>query len=352
MPGALAVFSPDGTSFLQSSALVEPAKVNFGLRGAWLLQEASYACDPTKDFCSMESTKVIILLITLSSTIVLVICAFTFFREDREEQITPLCPQLIVKDHELNFKIPLGTRANDMDVVDTKDPPDTVCKVSMDWPDPFRGSPHGVAATVRIHNRDLTLATVVARNVAVLGQGLALCRSGCEIFGFVEPDGPRYLVRHRTGVLLLTLIGDFDNWDIEGVNPVGSKVCKMEKRGVDECVGSVCQHVDAGLVICALMATHVHRRLSGSVPPPWASSMESSAPSRENSAPVPGGAPQFSGEPALAVATAPNAQVDSTSREMTPRVSREASQLEPDTTVQPPVAPEAAKRLMTPPPAA
>lgn len=122
----------------------------------------------------------------------------------------------------------------------------------------------------------MTLATIVARNVAVLGQGLALCRTGCEIFGFVEPEGNKYIVRHRTGVHLLTLIGSFgadtsldpmhqqDVWDIEGFNPVGSKVCSMKKVG-DECVGKVTQHVDAGLVLCAIMATYVHRRLSQ----PW-----------------------------------------------------------------------------------
>jgi len=128
----------------------------------------------------MESTKVLALLISLSATIVIIICAFSFFREDREEQITPLCPQLVVKDSELKFSLPAlplfsqADAANSMDVMDNKDPPNCVCKISMDWPDPFRGSPHGVAATVRIHKSEMTLATIVARNVAVLGQGLAL----------------------------------------------------------------------------------------------------------------------------------------------------------------------------------
>lgn len=257
------------------------AQLSWNVRAASFLQEASTACDPIKDpNCSAESTKVLFLLISLCATITLVICAFSFFREDREEQITPLCPQLVVKDTELKFTLPalpLFTQVdstNNMDVTDKQG--NIVCKISMDWPDPFRGSPHGVAATVRIHKSDMTLATIVARNVAVLGQGLALCRTGCEIFGFVEPEGNRYIVRHRTGVHLLTLIGSFgpdtslapeaqqDIWDIEGVNPVGSKVCSMKKVG-NECVGKVTQHVDAGLVICAIMATYVHRRLSQ----PW-----------------------------------------------------------------------------------
>jgi len=286
-PGALAVLSSfdDGHVLLQSHATVAAsgAKASWSMRGAWLMQEASNVCDPIQDpNCSMESMKVLALLLSLSATIVLVICAFSFFREDREEQITPLCPQLVVKDTELKFSLPAlpiftqAEGANNMDVMDNKDPANCVCKISMDWPDPFRGSPHGVAATVRIHKSDMTLATIVARNVAVVGQGLALCRTGCEIFGFVEPEGNKYLVRHRTGVHLLTLIGSFgpdlnqdpsnqqDIWDIEGVNPVGTKVCSMKKVG-NECVGKVSQHVDAGLVICAIMATYVHRRLSQ----PW-----------------------------------------------------------------------------------
>jgi len=264
----LAVLSSDGEIALEPSS----AKASFNMRGSWLaLQEANRACDPALDpHCSMESAKVLVLLISLSATIVIIICAFSFFREDREEQITPLCPQLVVKDSELKFRLPapgviaqVETTCN-MDVMDNND--NCVCKISMDWPDPFRGTPHGVAATVRIHKSDMTLATIVARNVAVLGQGLALCRTGCEIFGFVEPEGNKYHVRHRTGVHLLTLIGSFENWDIEGVNPVGTKVCSMKKVG-DECIGKVSQHVDAGLVICALMATYVHRRLSQ----PWSS---------------------------------------------------------------------------------
>jgi hypothetical protein len=254
-----------------SSVASQAGKVSYHMRGS-LMQEASSVCDPVKDpNCSMESIKVLALLISLIGTIGLIVMAFSFFREDREEQITPLCPQLVVKDSELKFRMPalaLAAQADstsNMDVTDNKE--NIVCKISMDWPDPFRGSPHGVAATVRIHKSEMTLATIVARNVAVLGQGLALCRTGCEIFGFVEPEGNKFLVRHRTGVHLLTLVGSFEHWDIEGVNPVGSKVCSMKRVG-DECVGKVSQHVDAGLVLCALMATYVHRRLSQ----PWGAS--------------------------------------------------------------------------------
>jgi hypothetical protein len=290
--------------------------------------------------CYVERIKVAVVLITLCTTIVLVICAFTFFREDKEEQITPLCPQLVVKDAKKVFKLPLGTQAENLDVTDEKG--QILCKVSMDWPDPFRGSPHGVAATVRLHKREETLATVVARNVAVVGQGLALCRTGCEIFGFVEPDGDRYHVRHRTGVHLLTLYGDFDK-TIEGLNPVGSKVCTVENIN-GECVGEVVQHVDAGLVICALMATHVHRRLTVNVPPPWPATglrpmpMTGKAePTSPTSVSSPGGTPQFLGE-APSIPGEPSSGVDGTPTPSSPGQRVEDEPETPQVTMTPPVA--------------
>merc|ERR1719238_1101489 len=96
----------------------------------------------------------------------------------------------------------------------------------MDWPDPMRDCTSGITSTARLLNAaGMTLATVVARNTAVNGQALALCRSGCEIFGFVEPDANmRYHVKHRTGVHLLTLVGDFGQGRIEAINPSGASV--------------------------------------------------------------------------------------------------------------------------------
>merc|ERR1719171_1308006 len=212
--------------------------------------------------CGAEKLRALALLVCLCATLVGMLCAFAFFREDKEEQITPLCPQLVVKEAELRFRMPLDAQVDAFEVTDMTG--QKLCKVALDWPDPFRPGISGVAATVRLQNiLELTLATVVARTptLHVAGQGLALCRAGCEIFGFVEPDGDkRYHVRHRTGVHLLTLVGDFATCDIEGLNPVGSKVCEVShSNGV--CTGRVLQHVDAGLVICSLLATHVHRRL-------------------------------------------------------------------------------------------
>jgi len=229
---------------------------------SWLLQISSSTCtsqDP--ELCRAETIHAILLLSFLSVSIIMIVCAFVFFREDKEEQITPLCPALVVKEEDINFTLPLGSNADNMTVMNLGNG-QTICKVVMDWPDPFRPGGQGVVGTVRLQNNlDLPLATVVARNVAVVGHGLALCRAGCEIFGFVEPEGPgRYSVRHRTGVHLLTLTGDFASFDIEGINPVGSKVCWFKKVR-NECRGRALQHVDAGLVLCSLLATHVHRRL-------------------------------------------------------------------------------------------
>lgn len=249
-----------------SHGVWQTQNVSWNMRGAWLLQTSVEICGPGQDSCRLESLHALYLLVGICTSIMLIICAFAFFREDKEEQITPLCPQLVVKDGDLSVKLPLNAQAdNNMVVTDLNGV--TICKVAMDWPDPFRPGASGVAATVRLQNNlDLTLATVVARSVPVVGQGLALCRAGCEIFGFVEPDGPtRYNVRHRTGVHLLTLVGDFVNLDIEGINPVGSKVCWFKQVG-NEQTGKILQHVDAGLVLCSLLSTQVHRRLLASKP--------------------------------------------------------------------------------------
>lgn len=227
-----------------------------------MLQDGSKLCDGTLD-CRLESIHLMMLLCSLCVGIVAVVCAFTFIREDKEEQITPLCPQLVVRNTDLKFQIPLDGQGGTFDVTCVDEPQDLICKVAMDWTDPFKTGTSGVAATVRLQNAmDFTVATVVARNVAVVGQSLALCRAGCEIFGFVEPDGDhRYLVRHRTGVHLLTLIGDFETGNIDGLNPVGAKVCTVHRVG-GATQGRVLQHVDAGLVIASLLATRVHRLLA------------------------------------------------------------------------------------------
>jgi hypothetical protein len=240
-------------------------KVNvpWRMRGAWLLENGINMCGEGQESCQRESIQVLVLMITLCAVIVSIICLSTFFREDKEEQITPLCPALIVRDPEITFKLPMESEIDTMVVMDMDDKP--VLKVSIDYPDPTRLHASGVAATARLQNtRDMTLATVVARNVAAVGQALALCRASpsCDIFGFVEPDGPdRYIVRHRTGVHLLTLVGDFAAMDIKGLNPVRSEVCKFWKVG-DECRCTILQHFDAGLVFCSLLATQVQRRVA------------------------------------------------------------------------------------------
>jgi len=242
--------------------------------------------------CGVEKLHAVVLFGGLCLTLVVMLCAFAFFREDKEEQITPLCPQLVVRDSDLAFKMPFDEQVEQMKVTNLKG--EVIGKVVLDWPDLFRPGSCGVAATARLQNtNDCTLATVVARNVS--GPGIALCRAGCEIFGFVEAeDRCRYNVRHRTGVHLLTLTGDFDKVDVEGINPVGSKVCWFKKVGL-ECRGRVLQHVDAGLVICSLMAVHLHRRLQAG-----AMSVPASPARITNGAPPPGQSQRSSKEPKAA----------------------------------------------------
>jgi len=113
-----------------------------------------------------------------------------------------------------------------------------------------------------------TLATVLLSPIAVSSQSLALCRSGHDVFGFVQPEGPRrFCVRHRSGILLLNFVGDLQAIDVVGINPCGNKVCWFQKIG-DECVGRALQHVDAGLVICSMLASHMHQKMMNKMPIP------------------------------------------------------------------------------------
>lgn len=236
--------------------------VDFGMRDALLLaQQVTGVCDDTSE-CHKDKATIEVIFSLLVVAIFLVFLAFYFFREDKEEQVTPLCPQLIVRDSALTFRILLDPMVEKLEVFSHTDPSQVIAKVAMDWPDPFRPCASGIASTARLQNMlGMNLATVVARNVAVSGQALALCRSGCEIFGFVEPDTPvRYHVRHRTGVHLLSIIGDFSTWNIDAVNPAGATVFSAKKEG-DFVVGTVSQHVDAGLLICCVIAAHIHRVL-------------------------------------------------------------------------------------------
>jgi len=266
-------------SLLQSATILvtNGTKASWPSRAAWLFQASGEICDPIKDpNCNLEKMKVLALFITLVATILIMACAMQFFREDKEENLTPLCPQMVVKESDLQFMFatpcssPSQADSSDVfDVVDLAEPSVGYCKIDMDWPDPFRPDQRtsaGVAATVRMFKSDTLLATVVARSISVSGQGLALCRSGTEVFGFVEEvktDLNKYVVRHRTGVHLMTFIGNFDNWDVAGFNPAGHQVCWTRRAGNgDKCEGRISQQVDAGLVLSSLMAIYVNRRIA------------------------------------------------------------------------------------------
>eukprot|EP00933_Yihiella_yeosuensis_P074974 TRINITY_DN8408_c0_g1_i1.p1 TRINITY_DN8408_c0_g1~~TRINITY_DN8408_c0_g1_i1.p1 ORF type:complete len:326 (+),score=34.45 TRINITY_DN8408_c0_g1_i1:131-1108(+) len=275
--GSVSLLQENGLKQLEAFS-PKQLEASWNARGTWLFQSALGKVSSTFGFrhcsniegCGVESLHVILLLTFLIVTLLLIILAFAFFREDKEEQITPLCPQLVLRESDLHFKMPFDSKDDNFPV--TYLDGGILVKVASDWPDPFRSGTCGVSATVRMQNKDdVTLATVVARNLAMVGQGLALCRAGCDSFGYVEPDGPQmYHVRHRTGVHLLTLMGNFGGpsggpCDIDGVNPVGSKVCSLKKEPEGGlCSGWILQHFDAGLVISSLLAVHVHRRLTAS----------------------------------------------------------------------------------------
>lgn len=223
----------------------------------------------------MENAHIAAVVICLSVGILAVLCLLSHIRVDKEEQITPLCPQLIVKGNkDLRFRFVLDA-GDDTTEIYNADTDEFLCRVVTDSYDPLRPAFSGVAATVRLQDRvERTLATIVARSVAVQGQGICVCRAGCEIFGFVEPDEKRegrYSICHRSGVTLLTLDGDWISHvgRFQMVNPAGLPVFTMQKTG-NVCEGEVHHGTDAGLMLCTLFAAHVNRQLlAKEMPSPW-----------------------------------------------------------------------------------
>lgn len=253
------------------------------MRGAWLLQTAQQLryCLPLGD-CQSDRLQLTLVLLVLLSAIFSMLCAFAFFREDKED-ITPLTPQLMVREAEMVVNLTLN--AQDDNFAITKEDGEVVASVAIEWPDPFRPG-CGVAGQVRIFNSQQVLGIVSARSVLnTFGQaphGLALCREKHEMFAWVEVEGTRsYHVRHRTSQPLLTLVGDLTpggTIDMEGYNPVGFKVCSL-KNG--KC--KVTQHFDAGMVFLSILAIHLHRRLQDMKP-----SLPAPIPQGEDNQPAPG----------------------------------------------------------------
>lgn len=214
--------------------------------------------DPLK--CNSEALTVVLVFGFLVLSICVSAFAFASIREDKEEHITPLCPQLVVQNGELKLSLNLDNPVGLVNIVDAERPKEMLCRLLMEWNASNTGR-HGIAAQVRLQNpQGATLATAVARNISVSGEALALCRSGCEIFGFVEPrpDGS-YRVRHRTNVHLMTLTGDFDD-AVDVVSPAGPKIGGIKVLAGGHEV-SIAQHVDGGLLISSYLAAFVHRRI-------------------------------------------------------------------------------------------
>jgi len=322
------------TESQSSSALRLASEGAWGqLRGTLkLVEEVSSPCDPLSPACWREEVTILALLFSLLAALLMILVAFMLFRDDKEENVTPLCPQLVVREGWLTFEMQIEDQAEEAEVRNHDDPKQLLCKVVMDWPDPNRPCASGIASTARLQNiAGHNMATVVARNVAVSGQQLALCRSGCEIFGFVEPETEmRYHIKHRTGLHLLTVVGDFSIMSLEGINPVGVKVFSVKKEG-NLIIGKVAQHIDAGLMISCLIASHMHRTLQAPTPVPailTGSSVEADpfSPARRNRSPS---AVAGQWRRATPVATPqPSSPVSGgqrSSRDASPSVSRDAS---------------------------
>lgn len=289
-----AVIDVDRSNLLEANA-------SWNMRGTALLQAAASYCGPLQD-CYSDQVHLILLLTILCLVIIMMVSAFAFFREDKDEMFTPLTPQLVVKkEAKLEMLIPLDSQENSFEV--TRASGDVFAKVRyLETPDPFR--PHalstcGVDPMVSIQSsHDITLALLGARNPTFVGQGLALCRQTPEDqFASIEPLslGAGYHIKHRTGYPLMILMGEFGFEpggviDIQGFNKDGAQICGVKKTGT-ECRGWILQHVDAGLVIASLLAVQLQKRIQGrmdlqSLPPaPFHHEVQDESPPRSEGTP-------------------------------------------------------------------
>lgn len=204
--------------------------------------------------CVAEKVQVITLVSVLFLTIVFVLIIFRNLREEKEERITPLCPQLIVKSVDITLGMQL-----DEDSFDVTEPSgDKFCKVILDWPT----TAVGIVGTVRLQSvHGVPLVTVVVRS-GYAGQNMAICRgSGREMFGFIEATRDKFFVQHRTNTELLTLSEDPETNEMSVYNPVGGRVCTANMKN-GEMLVNIIQHVDAGLALASIIATRVQRRMT------------------------------------------------------------------------------------------
>lgn len=270
----MAEVGPKGGGMLKGFAFrdldVEKAEgvVTQALRGSWLQLGA---CVPGQE-CYTDQVHLMMLLVLLCLTIGSMLCAFGFFREDKDEMFTPLTPQLVVKkEAQLKMRFPFDSQEESFDILRLDG--EILCRVASEWPessDPFRdGGSAGVLGSFKIQSaKGNTIAVVRARQHSAMGQSLQLCRPSVheymtDMFAFVEPEGEnRFCIRHRTGYPLLILQGTFSGSGIhvEGRNKDHALICELKKVD-DHLECSVLQYVDAGLVIGGLLAILLQNRM-------------------------------------------------------------------------------------------
>merc|ERR1719159_931771 len=101
--------------------------------------------------CAAETYQILLLLVALCTSITVVVCLFTLFREDKDEQITPLCPQMVVSQPELTFMLALPDRETTvLPILELDMKP--LCRAVIDYPDATRLGAGGVSATIRLQD--------------------------------------------------------------------------------------------------------------------------------------------------------------------------------------------------------
>jgi len=171
------------------------------------------------DECRSEYRAICAVFLLLSTLLALVSYLLCVARDELDIHITPLTPQLIVKSAEMQITIPWDEASPVCEIRDQHG--ELLCRVFSEFPNYQTSS---TQVSLRLESASgFDLAVLLALRALPEEQQLALCRVGRETFGFVVPEWKdRYSVQHRSGTILLTLVGDFSTGQVPSKIQEGS----------------------------------------------------------------------------------------------------------------------------------
>lgn len=208
--------------------------------------------------CSVENLHILLLVVILCSAISVAGCLWWFTKDYEESRHGPLCPQLLVKQPGLKFKMTVDlTSCQPMEIL-----ADGVVlgKVIVSWAEKrIAEGPAGIILTLGLQNATgMPLAAVAIRSVKHKEDAVMLCRPGCIVFGFLDVPADPYQetsVFYRTGSKMLGVLEDHHS-NLRAFSYLGIEVGKVNIDG-DVFSGEIIPEVDAGLFLCSVLGRHV-----------------------------------------------------------------------------------------------